>query len=456
MNRLDLKFIIVLTVFSIFLPPVSTGGSGQRPFAPPAAASRIKLGNTVSLLPDQSGKLRLADVTTPELNARFTPAGSGGVSMLGYPALIWIRVELPTHAHGPRILEIDRPELDKVELYLPDPEAKDGYRMVKGDRRGLAAPENVLFRSFAFKLRPSPNETAPYYLHLGSNGPGSIPLKMYTEDAFRNHSMVDYLCFGLIYGCLLSMILYNLFIFLSLKAKIYLTYVVYMLFFLSYFLVFNGHVSAATDLGQDVPQVLEWIFLGASIYFSISFCRQFFATGQNTPKCDKVLVFFQLTALGIMLLGALRMHNRAALVANFAGALGPVNFFIVAGIRWRQGVGSAKYYILANASFLVGTSVYIMSTMGLFQKEVPGNLIFTMGPALEAVLLSFALADRIRMLQKQTRDLSQSRELYKKASETDGLTGLYNKRYLLQKLESEVNDAIDDGTLSFHFHNGCG
>lgn len=40
--------------------------------------------------------------------------------------------------------------------------------------------------------------------------------------------------------------------------------------------------------------------------------------------------------------------------------------------------------------------------------------------------------------------------MYKKASETDGLTGLYNKNYLMQRLETEVREAAESGRpLSF-------
>ena len=62
----------------------------------------------------------------------------------------------------------------------------------------------------------------------------------------------------------------------------------------------------------------------------------------------------------------------------------------------------------------------------------------TLGPALESVLWSFGLADRIRILEEEKRALAQRSDQYKKASETDGLTGLFNKKYMLDKLNRET------------------
>jgi two-component system, sensor histidine kinase LadS len=242
-----------------------------------------------------------------------------------------------------------------------------------------------------------------------------------------------------------AMVLYNLFIFLSLRRRIYLTYVLYMLFFIVYFLLFNGHAAVMADLGSRANQILEWVFLGGSIFFSISFCQQFFDTRINTPIWHRIIVFFQFVAVAIVLLGILERHEAAAVTANAAGALGPVNLIIIAAIRWRQGFETAKYYILANLSFMLGTWVYVFWTLGLLPIDVHSNLFFTLGPAVEALLLSFALADRIRGLENEKMNLTRTQAVYKKASETDGLTGLYNKAYLIERLETEVREATKSG-----------
>ena len=413
-------------------------------------AGRIDLGRHVSVLRDSDGTMTIQDVTVPPTVRQFAPNKTDPVKVTGEPGKTWVRFRLrdpaPKTTREIRwVLEINCSVVDVVELYVPDPGRKSGYRLVKGNRSGGGRSATLPFRNYAFHLDAHSEPEATYYLRLGSFGPSAVPLVLKTDAAFRTYTMYDYFSFGLIYGVMLAMVLYNLFIFLSLRNRIYLTYVLYMLSFIFYFLLFNGHVEAVTTLGGHNSQVLEWVFLGGSIFFSISFCQRFFDTRTHTPRWRWVLVFFKAVALVIVLFGLMGRHETAAVVANGAGALGPVNLVIAGVLRWRQGFGAAKYYILANMSFIFGTLIYVLWTMGIMPVNIPSNLIFTLGPAIEAVLLSFALADRIRELEKEKLALARSQALYKHASETDGLTGLYNKAYLMQRLQAEVREAAETG-----------
>jgi len=416
---------------------------------------RISLDRHVFVLKDPNGVRTIEDVISPPMGERFVLNDTGPVNVTGDPAKTWGRFTLRNPGSEARektrwVLELNCSVLDLVELYVPDPTEKSGYRLIKGSRSHSGHFGNPPFRNYTYGLDPPPDGEATYFLRLGSFGPTTVPLVLRTNQAFAAYAIYDHFAFGLIYGVMFSMVLYNLFIFFSLRNRIYLTYVLYMLSFIFYFLLFNGHVAAMANLGSRSNQVMEWIFLGGSIFFSITFCQQFFDTRLNTPTWHWVLVFFKVMALAIMLLGMLEQHEAAAVAANAAGALGPINLIIIAVIRWRQGFETAKYYILANLSFMFGTWFYVFWTIGALPVHVHSNMIFTLGPAIEAVLLSFALADRIRVLEKEKIVLARDQALYKKASETDGLTGLYNKNYLMQRLEMEVRESAEgDRPLSF-------
>ena len=89
--------------------------------------------------------------------------------------------------------------------------------------------------------------------------------------------------------------------------------------------------------------------------------------------------------------------------------------------------------------------IYVLWTVGLFSPDTNGNMYFTLGPAIESILLSFALADRIRLLEREKATLAYSTARYKKASETDALTGLFNKGYLERRLQKEVAESNATG-----------
>ena len=68
---------------------------------------------------------------------------------------------------------------------------------------------------------------------------------------------------------------------------------------------------------------------------------------------------------------------------------------------------------------------------------LPRSLI-TIAAALESVLLSLALADRIGVIQRERNVLAQRERRYRQLSTTDELTGLFNSRYFRSKLASEI------------------
>ena len=440
-------FCIPALWFCVFQGPCPASGAPIDLFG---EAGRIDVGPFVSVLRDPGGTMTIGDVLASSAARRFEPNTTSHVHLPGEPDKTWIRLQLRDStpaAQGKHrwVLEINCSIVDMVELYLPDPDTETGYRPVEGNRSARGTPTTLPFRNYSYHIDAQTSQTATYYLCFGSFGPDTIPLVLRTDDAFNTYAMFDYFYFGLIYGIMLAMVLYNLFIFFSLRNGIYLIYVFYMLSFITYFLLFNGHASAVVQLDGNMLQVLEWVFLGTSIFFSISFCQRFFDTMIHTPRWHRVLVFFKVAALIIALFGLLSWHEAAALVANAAGILGPVNLIIVGILRWRQGFETARYYILANLFFMIGTLIYVLWTLGVIPVNIPSNTLFTLGPAIEAVLLSFALADRIRALEREKLVLARSRALYKKASETDGLTGLYNKDYLMQRLEEEVREAEKTG-----------
>ncbi len=435
----------------IWVAPSSTLGA---PVDLAALQDKIVLGPYVDILEDAEGELTIRDVTKPDFQEAFQPHYGSFINLDGNAENKWVRLQL-TNAESIRrwVFEVETSKLDWVTLYVPEPHEPTGYRAVLAGRSENTHKEVLTFSNFAYQSPPSVGTdmgTQTIYIRLGSKGPSALTLVLWTSEAFQIHAMHNYFFFALIYGVMICMALYNLFIYVSLRHKVYLTYVFYMTSFLFYFSIMNGHTSELARLDGALPLILEWVFLGLSIFLSATFCQQFLETRANTPAWHWALVVFQCMAISIIGLGLFQQHDNAALVANITGAMGPFTLVSVGVIRLRQGFHSASWFLLANTSFLFGTVFFVAWTMGLISVDVPGNMIFTLGPAIEAVLLSFALAARIRTLEQEKLVLARSQARYKRASETDGLTGLYNKRYLTDRLKTEASQAHRTGhPLSF-------
>jgi len=106
----------------------------------------------------------------------------------------------------------------------------------------------------------------------------------------------------------------------------------------------------------------------------------------------------------------------------------------------RQGYQPAKYFLFAWMVLLIGSTLY-----GLAGNYIPRNFLtmymLATGSALESILLSFALADRIRSLQHESKMLHRRERRYQELSVTDPLTELYNTRFFESKLANEIEHA---------------
>ena len=84
------------------------------------------------------------------------------------------------------------------------------------------------------------NEQKTVYLRLQSQGSIQAPLTLWSAKAYLEDQPVRIYILGLIYGVLLGMLVYNLFIYLSVRDTSYLYYILYIASFGFYQVSVNG------------------------------------------------------------------------------------------------------------------------------------------------------------------------------------------------------------------------
>jgi diguanylate cyclase (GGDEF)-like protein len=126
------------------------------------------------------------------------------------------------------------------------------------------------------------------------------------------------------------------------------------------------------------------------------------------------------------------------LLAHFLAQISALAVFTAAIAALRSGFKPARFYLFAVSLVLVAALVYFLRFYGL----LPSNP-FTMhavfyGSAAEAVLLSFALGHRIRLMRQEEETLRVREKSLQAISVTDDLTGLYNRRFLNASLAKAI------------------
>jgi PAS domain S-box-containing protein len=375
------------------------------------AQDNYKLAPYVTYLEDVEGKLALDDILQPAQQARFRPMrGSGPAANFGLTrSAIWLRVELQAPAgQDPNwLLELAYPPLDHVQLFTPSPQG--GWRrQVAGDLEPFSN-RPVAHRNHVLPVFVPAGQATALYLRLTSEGTMAAPLRLWRAEALWKNDQTSYALLSLYFGLLIGLFLYNLLLFVSVRDRAYLVYVL--------FVAGMGVAQAAlTGLGYQFlwPDRVWWnsvsppVGLCTAAVFGLLFARRFLESREGMPVMDRILLGLT-AAWGVTLLTAFALPYVVS--TWLVTLLAPVTVLalMVSGVlALQRGHGGARSYLAAWALLLVGVLTLFFHNTGVLPSNGLTSNALLIGSALEMVLLSFALADRINVARR-FREQAQAR-----------------------------------------------
>ena len=156
-------------------------------------------------------------------NQTFEPKAKDLLNFDYSNAIYWLRftVSHPEANSEPLVLEIPTSWLDHVTLFGPETEETWGDT--------LPSPQPKAFRYPTFFLKGTPGETTQYYLRVLGEDALVLPLNVTTVPAFYDHALTRAYGLGAYAGLILVLTLYNFIVYVSLRDRNYLFYVLYIL-----------------------------------------------------------------------------------------------------------------------------------------------------------------------------------------------------------------------------------
>lgn len=362
------------------------------------ATRSLPLGRVMQVLEDPSGSVTIADARSALMATRYTRHDKDTLNAGYSRSAFWLKVDLHYLPKDPQaqrtwLLELAYPPLDHLELYVPDDAG--GYRLAgrTGDALPFASRE-IRQNNYLFTVDFKAGEQKTLYLRLQSEGSIQAPLTLWSSTAYLEDQPLRLYVLGLIYGVLLGMLMYNLFIYLSVRDTSYLYYILYIASFGMYQLSVNG--AAVEYFWPDNPwwaNAATPFLIGASALFGSLFARSFLHTALYSRWLDRLLLVLVGTGAVVMLL---------SLMTSYALALVFTVTIFVAGIKaWCCGQRVARYFIIAWSAFLIGGVVNTMMVLGYLPNVFLTMYASQIGSAIEVALLSLALADRINAMREQ-------------------------------------------------------
>ncbi|MCE5362281.1 hybrid sensor histidine kinase/response regulator [Pseudomonas anguilliseptica] len=374
----------------------------------------LPLGKAMAVFEDVRGDASIEDITSPALQGSFRQHDKG-VLNAGYSrSVFWLRLDLEyrpqqTSTTQPWLLELAYPPLDHVQLYLPDAAGRYHLRQHTGDALPFSSRE-IKQHNYLFELQLPPGQPQRVYLRLESQGSIQAPLTLWAPNAYLEEQPARIYVLGIIYGVLLVMLIYNLFIFLSVRDTSYLYYILYIASFGFYQLSVNG--AAIEYFWPSSPwwaNAATPFLIGAAALFGCQFARSFLHTAEHSPWVDRALLLLMACGVLVMTLALTASYALSLRLATYLALLFTVVIFSAGILAWLRGMRVARYFIIAWSAFLAGGAINTLMVLGYLPNIFLTMYASQIGSALEVGLLSLALADRINaMKEERTRILQEA------------------------------------------------
>ncbi|GAB3796608.1 ATP-binding protein [Virgibacillus kimchii] len=312
----------------------------------------------------------------------------------------WLRFEVENQsATDEWLLEFAFPLIYELQIYQ---QADDGMEALYDT--GAVHPFDhrpTLYRNFVFDLEIEPNTTETYFVRAVGSGDLHPPINIWDTPSFLEKQQVELILLGIFYGTVLVMILYNFFLYLSLRMRSYLYYVLVILLTLMGKLSING--LGFQYLWPDFP---EWNAIATPVWVSLAcimiviFSRSFLDLDYYLPKVKYIL--YLLVILNVTVILLLFFNHFWALSMMVISALATfITIILAAGISLLRGARQARFFLAGWLIFLTGVSITILERTAVLPFNLFTEYAGQGALTLEVVLLSFALADKINMMRRE-------------------------------------------------------
>ena len=390
MQRLCLTLLLLCLIQPAWAIPAATLSSDD---------VRLMLGPYTGYLEDPNHSLQVAEVSALPDSA-FTQVPGERANLGKNDSVWWFRIRLDNQLGQPLRgqLEINYPLLDELKLFHLDG-SNQLQMQLAGDSFGFNQ-RPIKLRNFWFPLE-LPSGTSTLHLRVETSSTALVPLVFSTYQAGLTAIERQMLVSGLFYGLLFGLFCYNLFLFVSLRERVYFWYLAYSISIAMMGASYDGLLFTLLPGSVAFQSVGIYIAMFACGIASLQFSRSFLHTAEFFPRIDHVLQWITIILMFCIAAGPLMGLKPWSVLASVS-ILSSSMLLLVAGIHvWRRGLRYGSYYTVAWSVLLASLILVTLGSLGIEPITPFSDEIVKLGTAIEMVVISIGLADRINILKDE-------------------------------------------------------
>ncbi|WP_044209350.1 7TM diverse intracellular signaling domain-containing protein [Flammeovirga sp. OC4] len=391
------------------------------------------------------------DINTIQ-NKEFKNLGEKVLNFGNNKATIWIRFKLQNNFHEP-ILHLKTALIEEVNLYTPIDDAvydlqEDGYTKNFFDKE-YKIPNTY------FNINSDFNPDRYFYLKIDAN---YLQFWLYygSSKSYLQYVYDTSIADGIYYGFILIMLIYNLFVYFSVKDDTYLYYVLYVLAVGLMVAHFQGHdahlwgnIHFIAKRGPMWPAIAGL----ASVVFGYKFLK----IKQTLPKL-RALYYTGMGVFGIAILAVLFGFNLACSILNQIGGLFGAIIMLYSSITLiNKGKKEARLFLIAFNCYLCAAVVFVLAGADIIPYNKLTDYAWQIGSTFEMFFLALAIGQKINELEMEKSNLiiNQNKILEEKVTErTEELNAtneelsvlveqVYQQNEMINKKNSDLESSIN-------------
>ncbi len=395
-----LFFIIIILLLAGSLSAASPVIINER-------VDELPLNPYLEIMKEGKKKYSLEDFKKKEISDMFVSSRNRNPLFTFSSAVYWFRFRVKNGMGSDFnwFLEISNPMLKNIHIYLLDDRGRITRREISGGDYPFSH-KKIRHRNFVFNFTEKTGKEQVYYIRIQTEYFTNPSFTMYSAGTFHKVNDREQVALGIYFGALLVMVIYNLFIFFSLRDKSYLYYVLYY----SVSLLFNLSLTGLA-FRYLWPESTWWVTKSFPVYIfvltilGIQFSRSFLELPRLIPEHDNIFKGIAVIS-GILIFVSFFFDFPFILRTGISIMVISIALVFVAIYRiMNRKFRPARFLFFSLGFFCIGTLIYGLITITVIPDNFFSRAAYQAASLLEVVTITLGLADRINFKKKESENM---------------------------------------------------
>ena len=354
---------------------------------------------------DFNRTLTIDRVSAPTFQPRFNKDLNFVPQDYNTNSAYWIKLKLVVQeANNGYLLEFFDQSIDSLNVYIKHESDSAFHAYEMGDMLPFKE-KPMAHKNFEIQLQQTGNYLV--YFRVVSHEYADIRVAVRSYSWFVEYALAEYYLYGIFYGMILIISLYNMLIYSAMREVKYLYYTFYILSVGLFAISIDG--IGYQYIWRNSPtwnQIAHGVALFLIIFWAILFSKKFLNLKIRSPRINQLLNW----VLGFrvaLFLYALFFDNGLFQFRNIE-LIPLVTIFIGSISVYTRGYQPARFFIVAFGFLFLGFILKALLMLSVIPFYILSYYSLHICFVFEMLFLSFALSDRVRIL-KANRDRALKR-----------------------------------------------